>query len=157
MKSKVKSFTLFELLIVLVLTAIVVGLAFSVLNLVHHQIVKIKKNYEKSANISVLEQSLWKDFNDYDLIVFENKKNTLHFKSEIDSIDYVFENHIILRNKDTIKCDGLIDKVFFKGLEIKNDTIDAISLNCEKEISNYKLFVYKTNDLKKEMDQNYGF
>lgn len=157
MKSKVKSFTLFELLIVLVLTAIVVGLAFGVLNLVHHQIAKIKKNYEKSATISVLEQSLWKDFNNYDLIVFDNKKNILHFKSEIDSIDYVFEKNIILRHKDTIKCNIVIDKLFFKGLEINNDTIDAISINCEKEVTNQKLFVYKTNDLKKEMNQNYGF
>lgn len=43
MNNKVKSFTLSELLVVMIITAIVVGMAFSVLRLVQKQIHTIQK------------------------------------------------------------------------------------------------------------------
>jgi Tfp pilus assembly protein FimT len=55
---KLKSFTLSELLIVMIITAIVVGMAFSVLRLVQKQIHTIQTNFDKSSTLALFEQRL---------------------------------------------------------------------------------------------------
>ena len=69
-KTKTPSFTLLELLVVMIITAIVVGMAFSVLRLVQNQIHAIKSNFEKTSTLALFEQQLWQDFNDKNEIQF---------------------------------------------------------------------------------------
>ncbi|MEM9650388.1 MAG: prepilin-type N-terminal cleavage/methylation domain-containing protein, partial [Bacteroidota bacterium] len=59
---KLRAFTLSEMLVVLLLTVIVVGLAFSVLNLVQRQMSGIESNYARNTAFDQLKQSLWVDF-----------------------------------------------------------------------------------------------
>lgn len=153
MNNKVKSFTLSELLVVMIITAIVVGMAFSVIRLVQKQIHTIQKNYGKSTNLSLFEQRLWQDFNEYSQIQFDENENKLVLQSEMDTIVYSFQNDFILRNNDTIKLKLVIDEILMEGKLIKNGDIDAMSISGEAELTKYKIFVSKKNDLTMSVNQ----
>ena len=77
---KIQAFTLTEVIIVLILTSIVVGLAFSVLGLVQKQMLAVQENYNKNLDISKLETSLWLDFNRYSEISYDAIENELPIK-----------------------------------------------------------------------------
>lgn len=146
MKNKIKSFTLAELLVVMIITAIVVGMAFLVLQMVHKQVYKINQNFKKYTDLALFEQKLWQDFNEYSELQFNKSKYTLEMNTEIDSVVYYFDEDYVLRNKDTIKLKVEIDRILFAGAEINEGQFDAVSLSAEKEFPNYRIFISKKND-----------
>lgn len=156
LKTKIKSFTLTELLVVMIITAIVVGLAFSVLRLVQKQIYAIQKNFDKTTTLVLFEQKMWQDFNELHTIQFDSKFNSLVLTSEIDTVNYTFQGNFILRNKDTIQLKIAPTKLFFNGKEVKTGYIDALSISAEAEIPNYEIFISKKNDLTFFMNQENG-
>ena len=154
--NKVKSFTLPELLVVMIITAIVVGMAFSVLRLVQKQIRTIETNFEKTTSLALFEQRLWQDFNEMNTIQFNAKENSLLMESEMDTVMYSFQENFTLRNTDTIKLRLVANKLFFKGKEIQGGFIDALSISGKTELPDYEIFVSKKNDLTLFMNQD-GF
>lgn len=157
MRTKVKSFTLSELLVVMIITAIVVGMAFSVLRLVQKQISTIQKNYEKSTRLSLFEQKLWQDFNESDNIVYNKQNNSISLHSEIDTVVYSFQDDFVIRNKDSIILKVSIEKTLFEGNEVSQENIDAIAISGEMELPKYKIFVSKKNDITHSMNQEDDF
>jgi hypothetical protein len=156
MKSKVKSFTLSELLVTMIITVIVVGLAFTVLDLVRKQINAIQKNYNRTTELAFFKQRIWLDFNKNNDIIYNAIENQVVLKSDFDTISYNFKDDIVIRNKDTLNTKVKIEKIFFKGIEIKQGIIDAISFLEEKEASDSKFIVFKNNDATFFMNQD-GF
>lgn len=155
-KTKTPSFTLPELLVVMIITAIVVGMAFSVLRLVQNQIYAIQTNFEKTSALALFEQKLWQDFNDKNEIHFNEEERSLLMESEMDTVLYSFQENYILRNSDTIKLKLQLNKMFFNGKEVQGDTIDALSISGKAELPDYEIFVYKKNDLTLFMNQEDG-
>ena len=153
---KIKSFTLPELLVVMILTAIVVGMAFSVLRLVQNQIHIIETNFEKTSSLVLFEQRLWQDFNEKNFIQYNENESSLFMKSEMDTIVYSFQENYILRNTDTIKLRLVINKFLFRGKEVQEGSIDAVQISGKTELPNYEFFVSKKNDLTYTMNQD-GF
>ena len=153
---KLKSFTLAELLVVMIITAIVVGMAFSVLRLVQKQIHTIQTNFEKTSTLVLFEQRLWQDFNEPHKIFYDDQKQILLMTSEVDTVTYSFQEKFTMRNLDTIKLKINPNKVFFKGKEIKDVTVDAITLFAETELPDYQIFVSKKNDVTLFMNQENG-
>lgn len=142
--NKIKAFTLSEMIIVLILTAIVVGLAFTVLGLVQKHMLSIQKNYNTQTEVKKLETSLWLDFNRHSKIEFDNIENTLKFKTEIDSITYQFFNAKIIKDLDTFPI-MLQQKLFYlNGKLAKQGQIDAIKIETQKQ--KQVLFFFKQND-----------
>ncbi|OXA94259.1 hypothetical protein B0A62_11420 [Flavobacterium hydatis] len=146
-QNKLKSFTLAELLIVMIITAIVVGMAFTILRLVQKQIHTIQTNFEKSSNLALFEQKLWQDFNELNTIQYNEKDNFLFMESEIDTVIYSFKDNYTLRNADTIKLKLVPNKIFLNGKETKNGSIDAIRIIANTELVDYEIFVSKKNDV----------
>lgn len=156
MNSKVKSFTLSELLVTMIITVIVVGLAFTVLNLVRKQINAIQKNYNRTTELAFFKQRIWLDFNkNYD-ITYNATENQVVLKSDFDTISYNFEDDFVMRNKDTLKTKVKIEKIFFQGNEIKQGNIDAIAFIEDKEAAYSHFFIFKNNDATFFMNQD-GF
>ncbi|WP_163408503.1 PulJ/GspJ family protein [Flavobacterium ajazii] len=153
---KLKSFTLAELIVVMIITAIVVGMAFSVLRIVQKQIHTIQNNFEKTSTLVLFEQKLWQDFNEPHTISYDKDRQVLTMMSEIDTITYSFQEKFSLRNRDTIKLKITPDKAFFRGKEIKSGPIDALSVVAETELPDYRIFVSKKNDLTLFMNQEDG-
>lgn len=152
-KTKVPSFTLAELIVVMIITSIVVGMAFSVLRLVQNQIHAIQTNFEKTSTLALFEQQLWQDFNEKAVILFNEKENSLLLQSEMDTVNYSFQQNFILRNTDTIKLKLQLNKLFFNGKEVQGDTIDALSVSGKAELPDYEIFVSRKNDLTLFMNQ----
>jgi hypothetical protein len=153
---KIKSFTLAELLIVMIITAIVVGMAFSVLRLVQKQIHTIQSNFDKTSTLALFEQKLWQDFNEPHSITYNDQKQLLLMLSEIDTVTYSFQDNYTLRNNDTIPLKLSIQKIFFNGKEIKSGTVDALSISAVKTLPDYEIFVSKQNDITFFMNQEDG-
>jgi len=147
MKNKVDSFTLAELVVVMIITAIVMGMAFSVLRLVQKEVYKIQNNFEKKSALYLLENSMWRDFNEHSIASYDHEKSILKLKSEVDSVKYYFFDDYALRNNDTIKLKLEVDKVLINGQQTTGTVIDAISISAESDIKGYRIFVSKKNDL----------
>jgi hypothetical protein len=144
MQAKINSFTLSELLIVMLITAIVVGIAFNVLNLVQKQIRFIENNFQSKNELSLIEQQLWQDFNTHNVINYTS--GNLILQSDLDTIIYRFKSAFSLRNNDTIKLKLAVDKVYYYGREVKDGAIDAISISGNAVLPNYSIFVSTEND-----------
>lgn len=156
MKTKVKSFTLSELLVAMIITVIVVGLAFTVLNLVKKQIIVIQKNYNRTTELAFFKQRIWLDFNKNSEIVYDAESQQLLLKSATDSVNYSFYDEFVLRNNDTLKTKLTIENLYFQGNQAQNGMIDAISFVENKEAADSHFFVFKKNDATLFMNQD-GF
>lgn len=154
--NKIQSFTLPELLVVMIITAIVVGMAFSVLRLVQKQIYAIETNFNKTSSLALFEQRLWQDFNELNTIQFKGKDKSLLLESEMDTVVYSFQENYTLRNNDTIKLKVTTNELFFKGKEVQEGNIDAVSISAKTELPDYEIFVSKKNDVTLFMNQEDG-
>lgn len=143
---KTAAFTLSEMIVVMILTTIVVGLAFSVLTLVQRHIGSIQNNYNHTTELNKLEQSLILDFNRFSTIEFDNLNEQLLFTNELESKTYKFEDQIIVKELDTFHIKLNNKTFYFDGNPIPNGTIDAIKIETTKEFQNKNLFVFKQND-----------
>ena len=146
LNTKVKAFTLSEMVVVLILTAIVVGLAFSVLSLVQKQMGAIQSNYSSNLELNKLETSLWLDFNRYSKITFDDDDNVMKFSTALDSITYQFQEKNIIKGRDTFPVSLKNKHFFFDGASIENGAVDALRLEFNKDSQNQMLFVFKSND-----------
>lgn len=144
--SKIKAFTLSEMIIVLILTSIVVGLAFSVLNLVQKHMSSIQHNYNNNSSLNKLETSLWLDFNHYNTIKFDETENELKFATALDSTIYKFEKNYIVKDIDTFNI-AIENKVlYFVANQVEEGSVDAIKLETTKTLQNQQIFIFKQND-----------
>lgn len=146
MKSKLKSFTLSELIVTMIITLIVVGIAFTVLNFVSKNVTTIGSNYASRTGLGFFEQCIWQDFNKSNKISYDPDVRRLLITSQTDTITYSFEDNYLLRNTDTIKPAATVNKVYFQGIGTSRGTIDAISLTAVGIKPDYTIFVYKRND-----------
>lgn len=152
MALKVKAFTLNELVIVMIITTIVVGLAFTVLSLVKKQLYAIQGNFSLNMEYNRLEESLWIDTNKFNNINYNSRNKQLIFRTLKDSTTYIFSEDNVIKNRDTFRIPTKLKKVMFDGQEVKSGKIDAIHIALEKPFIDQDLFVYKLNDANQFMD-----
>lgn len=149
---KIKGFTLSELIVVLILTSIVVGLAFSVLKLVQKHMYGIQHNLNQSTTLNRLETALWVDFNRYPNIDYNLNDSILEFSSELETTTYKLSKTYIVKNMDTFNITLQNKSLFYKGKLIEKGKMDAIKLETSKAFQNQTLFIYKRNDATAFMD-----
>ncbi len=143
---KIKAFTLSEMIVVLILTSIVVGLAFSVLNMVQKHMFSIQQNYTNNTGLNKLETSLWLDFNRYNNISFDALENELKFSTALDSVSYKFNEQYIIKEEDTFKIALKNKWLYFVTNPVEEGKIDAIKLETTKVLQNQQVFIFKPND-----------
>lgn len=143
---RIQAFTLSEMIVVLILTSIVIGLAFSVLTLVQKHMWTIQNNFNQSTELNKLEQSLWLDFNRYSKISYDELENELRFTTEIDSVTYKFNTNYIVKDLDTFPVQLQNKVLFFDGESVNKGNIDGLKLETSKSFQNQSLFIFKYND-----------
>ena len=142
----IKAFTLSEMIVVLILTSIVVGLAFSVLGLVQRHMYSIQQNYTMVMSVKTLETSLWLDFNKCQNITYDAVNEELKFLTPQDSVIYKFSEQYIIKVQDTFPILLGIKQLYFDGLEVNEGRVDAIRLETTEASQNQQLFIFKPND-----------
>ena len=141
--NKAKAFTLTELIVVMIISTIVISLAFTALSMVKRQIGHIQKRTEIKNELISIEKVLHKDFNWYGLGELSN--NSLKFKNPIDSVKYTFEDKFLLRNKDTIKIAISNLAVYLDGKTVKKGKVDALKFEAT-DLNNRATFIYTVKD-----------
>lgn len=142
---KLSAFTLSEMLVVLLVTLIVAGLAFSVLELVQKQMIGIQENYEIKTTENRLQQALWRDFNAYSHSTYSSVTKQLSLTNELTHTSYSFYKGYMVRDKDTFYTPLTLHKLYFRGNEVKEGRVDAIALTTSAENGSSNSFVYKIN------------
>ena len=143
---KIKSFTLTEMMVVLVISAIVVGLAFTILSIVQKNMLSIEENYTYSTELTQLEVALTTDFNSFTKVDWIENQDMLQFSSPLASRSYVFYQDSIVSDISMFKVQLKDKSFFFEGKNINSGSIDAIKLKFAKTSDNHAIFVYKKND-----------
>ena len=130
---------------VLMITIVVVGLAFSVLNLVQKQMESMSENYEGNTELNLLRQSLWIDFQTYPNISFNSNTQVLSLSNEIENTNYHFEEEWVICKQDTFSLKLVSPLFYFDGKEVSNGPIDAIKLMVGQKNSSKAVFIYNEN------------
>lgn len=141
---KTKAFTLQEMLVVLLLTALVVGMAFSVLRLVQVQMSGISSNYANNTEVQLLKQSLWVDFNQHDRIWYDQGNKELLLTNEMDEARYQFLEEMVVKERDTFFVEIKELSPYFNGVAILGGEIDALDLYLGNGQTR-RLFLFKRN------------
>jgi len=145
-RQKLKGFTLNEMLVVIIITVIVVGMAFSVLSMVQKHMASIKENFHKKLEVDKLNEVLNIDFNRYATINYNDLDDELIFTSETNSTKYKFSNEYVTKDRDTFFIPIKKKRLYFNGSQLANDKVDAIKLTTTKAYLSQNIFVYKRND-----------
>lgn len=145
MTKKINAFTLAELMVVLLLTIVVVGLAFSILGLVRRQMAGIQANYEDKTKRNLLQRALWVDFNSHNHVEYNPASQTVLFTNHAEGLTYHFQEGLITRERDTFYTSFKIEGLFFDGALVDGGKIDAIELVDRKENIERRIFIYKKN------------
>ena len=133
------------MIVVLLITIIVVGLAFSVLRLIQQQMGGMQKNYEDTTEVNLLRQSLVMDFATYPSIFYTEATNTLRFENALGFKDYIFEKDWIIQKNDTFNL-KLKNKTFFlDGKAYRSGQLDALKLETTEKLGSKTIFVHAEN------------
>lgn len=150
---KIKAFTLSEIIVVLLITTLVVGMAYSVLRMVQNQMNGIAGNYERNTEFNLLRQSLWIDFNRYDRIYYNKKNRELQFVNEMGNKIYRFEEDFSIKDRDTFQLKWETQRFLFEDNDSSFGEIDAIHFQTTQAFGSRTLFVFKNNAATSYMNQ----
>ncbi|WP_133671104.1 hypothetical protein [Maribacter caenipelagi] len=142
--NKIKAFSLQEMMVVLVITTVVVGMAFAVLNLVQRQMGSIETIYAIKTDINQLRQSLWIDFSRYDFIVVDQKNNKILLSNELEGRQYEILNGNSIRTEN-LEMEFESIAYYFDNQKVVQGEIDAISIVTSKDTGHQEIFVFKQN------------
>ena len=154
MPNKLKSFTIAELLVTMIITVIVVGMAFAVLRYVNQTIYKIEKNYKRINDLLLFEERLALDMSNAGIVIVERSRNRVYMINEISTTRYQFGKAFVLRNSQKIDLTLEISEVYLNGQSSLKDTITGISVNCGREFPDYNIHVSRSNDCSVQMNQD---
>ena len=134
------------MMVVLVLSAIVAGLAFTILNIVQKNMSLIETNYEYQSQLQSLEVALTIDFNSYSEVQWDSNNKSLIFKSPINERSYQFYKDSIKTDINSFIVTTKNINLFLKGESATSGIIDAVKLTFQKTTSMHRIFIYKHND-----------
>lgn len=144
-RSKVRAFTLSEMIVVLVISTIVISLAVAVLGFVQKQVHSIQNNIQQQTEVMMFERILASDVN-LTMLFFDQRDSVLICKTPNSLITYRFKKEFSLRNLDTLPVGVSAFQMYSKGFPVSDGLVDAISLELNTLENTTPLFVFKPND-----------
>lgn len=151
---KIQAFTLTELIVVLVVSIIIISLAFSALNIINRSFDEYRDRYLDISQKRDLEMRLTVDFHRAQSITFFESENKLVFKkfsNSLQNLEYRFLKDRIIIDSDTLKIPYSGYSLFFDGKNVEGKEIDALKINFSKSDDENFLFVSKFNSSKNFM------
>lgn len=133
-KAKVPSFTLSELLMVMLLTVLIAGLCYTVLGYVQKKITAFTSQVDTSLHINTIEHLITNDLNRFNTIDWYASNKTVVFKNPIDSVVYEFKDNVLFRNKVLLLQQVNKKTFFFRGVPIASGPLDAFMLEIHDPV-----------------------
>ena len=106
-KTKLKAFTLGEMIVVTVVASMVVAMGVLVLSMLKKQVRIIQNTYHQKTAVQFFEATFIRDFNARNAY-YDEQKNRISLKNSENSISYTFSDDLIIREKDTFLCHCII-------------------------------------------------
>ncbi|WP_075343322.1 PulJ/GspJ family protein [Tenacibaculum agarivorans] len=141
---KIDAFTLTELIVVMIVSTIVVSMAFMALSMVKRQVGSIQNRFQKKEELVRFEKIIHKDFNNYGIGNLKGNNN-VQFKNALDSVMYQIKDTYVLRNKDTFAIAIHNSAFLLDGKKVNSGFIDAFRFEAQ-HVNNRSSFVYAEKD-----------
>lgn len=148
---KIPGYTLSEVLVVLVITAIVVGIAFSVLRLVVFQLHKIETAYTDRTEVAMFKQHLYTEVERAQRLFWNDTELILELESKTGSIIYEMGETVIIRDYDTITFGSIDYKGYLVGKEVTSGPIDAFKFTIKLRGQQVPIFIEKSVDVQQQL------
>jgi len=106
MNKRLKAFTIMEITVVMLISAIVIGIAYTAFNIINQSYRSFQQKNEHMAELVRLDELLRKDFNRATMI--SKTTSGIFLKASTDSVTYDFEPNFTVRTStitDTFKLD----------------------------------------------------
>lgn len=134
------------MMVVIVVSAIVAGLAFTILDVVQKNMRAVETNYEHQSEIQALETALTIDFNDCTTVFWDARTESLALSSPVKKQTYHFLKDSITTEISSFLLKTKNTEFFFEGKSVTGGEIDAIKLTFENTRDLHRIFVFKYND-----------
>ncbi|MCX2680348.1 hypothetical protein OOZ15_10385 [Galbibacter sp. EGI 63066] len=155
-RAKIPAFTLNELIVAIVITLLVVGMAYSILSLVQSQMKGIEYNLNHTTETYLLKQAMTIDFNKYNTIEVNRKHTQISLKNDMDSVYYQIDPPYLLRQQDTFGLKVQAMEFYLDGSVVNGGALDAVKIVMDVKGSTREIFIHKQNDATLYMNPN-GF
>lgn len=149
--SKISAFTLSEMMVVLVITSIVVGIAFSVLTLVTKQFKAIEHSYDLQTQLTMFKEQLALDFDKCQAARLDSINQYLSLETNEGLLQYNFEDSQIIRAQDRFSLSYNDMNFYFQGVERKNGLVDAMSVTIKLPGKPIHVFVQRRASAKEKI------
>ncbi|QLE02053.1 hypothetical protein HX109_10985 [Galbibacter sp. BG1] len=140
-----------ELIVVMVITVIVIGLAYTVLNLVQSHMKGISYNLDNASENSLMQQALTIDINRFNE-AYIGPNGKMVFRNELDSVTYFYEESYFVREVDTFNIEVGETSFYLDNREIYSGKFDAIQIEVNPMDRMSTIFIYRQNDAKTYMN-----
>lgn len=142
--NKLKSFTIIELMVVMLISTLVMGIAYQGYMLFYKQFLSFKSSSERIAKVSLLDRLVSSDMSDCKVVIKRSKGMDCVFNNKV--IQYEWEENFVLRKQETLVDTFYLttESVEFNFLTLKANEGQLIDELVFREISNerHKNFHY---------------
>lgn len=130
----------------MIITTVVVALAFTVITLVQRHMLSIQNNFNHNTELNRLELALWVDFNKAGTVHYQTETKKLVFNQVLDTVSYSLGKGFISRDGDTLNLNVVEYKFYNKGLPVPSGQVDALEWEFSKKLPDQKLMIFKRSD-----------
>jgi hypothetical protein len=99
--TKIKAYTISEMLVVMLLSAIVISVAYTVLNIFNLQYLNYKNTRDDIYNLDLLDRLMVVDFSNADNIIKDENRYIFNFPAR--QVTYAFSDSLISRTENQVE------------------------------------------------------
>lgn len=150
-RTKLKAFTIIEMIVALILMAIVVSIAFAALSLTNKQLYSFQKRFDTMSDYRLLQNALSQDMQHAESVTRE--AHTLRCINDQQQVLYTFEDSVVVRQDAASSTDSFffqVDSVFlgFEGTlqQKEGGLIDEIRLSLKRKEEAFTVHQRKNYD-----------
>jgi Tfp pilus assembly protein PilE len=136
--NRIKSFTLIEMVLAMLFSAIIVGMAYSAITIFSRLYDNYNLKRSAHADLQLIKQAMARDFNRSPMITLTGNQITMKNRPEAIDVNYAVEDgYLVRRNQfkaDSIKMDKLVFRCFFEGRAVGSGIFDHVVLDFTSDL-----------------------
>ena len=155
---RIKSFTLIEMVLAMLFSAIIVAMAYSAMTIFSRLYDNYSFKRSAQTDLQLIKQAMARDFNQSQTVALNGNRITVKNRPGAIDINYAIEEGYLFRTDqfkaDSIKMDKLVFRCFFEGRAVESGIFDHIvldftsdllpgSISITKDYSSEELFEYE--------------
>jgi prepilin-type N-terminal cleavage/methylation domain-containing protein len=157
---RVASFSMIEMLVVLVLSSMVVGIVYSAYYTVSKYQLELTRKYTRHGDLAVVYFTLKRDFDRSARVENIKGENALRFSAPHgEKVEYYFSQEAVVRKQamrvDTFQCTSGKPRFLLEGREVRQDEVslvDEIQMDINSLPDQTALMLHKHYDAASRME-----